>query len=146
MLSAILSILNVMGWLGVVLFTLVVVNTICGTIYNICTKQETFSWGKMLKGIAKAGLFYLSAALCGVAFTLLPFINEMIIAQFGVMLLSSELLNTLSSVGVLGLIASTIVVQGKKAVEGMIKLANVSADTEVITWEVKDPEEETEEA
>lgn len=141
MLEAIISTAKTMGWLGIVLGMLVIVNTVCGTVYNVCTKTETFKWGKLFKGLAKAGIFYASAALLSVAFTMLPFINEMITNSFGTILISTELLNTLSSVGVLGVVVSAIVVQSKKAIEGVTKLANMSSDTEVITWEVKDNEE-----
>lgn len=138
MLEAILSTLSIMGWLGVILGILVIVNTICGTIYNICSGKENFKWKKLFKGLGKAGIFYISAAFLSVAFTMLPFINEMITNSFGTMLISTELLNTLSSVGVLGVVASVIVVQAKKAIQGITNLANMSADTEVITWKVEE--------
>lgn len=143
MLTAILSTLGIMGWLGIILVLLVIVNTLCSTVYNVCSKKESFSWKKMLKGLAKAGLFYLSCVFAAIAFTMLPFINEMITNAFGIILLSNDLLNTLSSVGVLGIVISVIVVQGKKAIEGITKLANVSSDVETITWEVVENEEET---
>lgn len=138
MLEAILSTLSIMGWLGIILGILVVVNTICGTIYNICSGKENFKWKKLFKGLGKAGIFYISAAFLSVAFTMLPFINEMITNSFGTMLISTELLNTLSSVGVLGVVASVIVIQAKKAIQGITSLANMSADTEVITWKVEE--------
>ena len=138
MLEAILSTLSIMGWLGVILGILVIVNTICGTIYNICSGKENFKWKKLFKGLGKAGIFYISAAFLSVAFTMLPFINEMITDAFGTVLISTELLNTLSSVGVLGVVASVIVVQAKKAIQGITSLANMSADTEVITWKVEE--------
>lgn len=141
MLEAILSTLSIMGWLGIVLGILVVANTMCGTLRNVY-QGEDFSWKKMITGILKSVIFYIGAAMLGVAFTMLPYINDMIIASFGVELLSSELLNALSSVGVLGTIVSTIVVQGKKAITGIITLANTSADTEQITWEVIEEEGE----
>lgn len=75
---------------------------------------------------------------------MLPFINEMIVNTFGVILLSNDLLNAMSSIGVLGVVIGTIIVQGKKAIEGVTKLANISADTEVITWKVEIPEEDEE--
>lgn len=141
MLQAILSTLTTMGWLGIVLGILVVVNTVCGTVYNVHNGEE-FSWKKMIKGVSKSIIFYVSAALTGVAFTMLPFINEMITSSFGVILLSADLLNTLSGVAVLGIVISTVVVQGKKAVLGIIDLANMSADVkEEITWEVIEEEE-----
>ena len=138
MLEAILSTLTIMGWLGIILGILVIVNTVCGTIYNICSGKENFKWKKLFKGLGKAGIFYISAAFLSVAFTMLPFINEMITNAFGTVLISTELLNTLSSVGVLGVVASVIVVQAKKAIQGITSLANMSADTEVITWKVEE--------
>lgn len=138
MLEAILSTLSIMGWLGIILGILVIVNTICGTIYNICSGKENFKWKKLFKGLGKAGIFYISAAFLSVAFTMLPFINEMITNAFGTVLISTELLNTLSSVGVLGVVASVIVIQAKKAIQGITSLANMSADTEVITWKVEE--------
>ena len=141
MLEAIMSTLGIMGWLGVILGILVIVNTVCGTGTNI-TNGESFSWKKMLKGLAKAAIFYGSAICTSVAFTMLPYINEMIVNSFGVILLSTELLNTLSSVAVLGIVVSTVVVQAKKAIEGIIKLANISVGEEKITWEVIEEEED----
>lgn len=141
MLQAILSTLSTMGWLGVILGILVIVNTVCGTVYNV-HNGEQYSWRKMFKGIGKAAIFYVSAALTAVAFTMLPFINEMITSSFGVILLSADLLNTLSGVAVLGIVVSTVVVQAKKAIQGIVDLANMSADVkEEITWEVVDNEE-----
>lgn len=142
MLEAILSTLTIMGWLGIILGILVIVNTVCGTIYNICSGKENFKWKKLFKGLGKAGIFYISAAFLSVAFTMLPFINEMITDGFGTMLISTELLNTLSSVGVLGVVASVIVIQAKKAIQGITRLANMSAETEVITWKVIEEEED----
>ena len=141
MLEAIMSTLGIMGWLGVILGILVIVNTVCGTVTNI-TNGESFSWKKMLKGLAKAAIFYGSAICTSVAFTMLPYINEMIVNSFGVILLSTELLNTLSSVAVLGIVVSTVVVQAKKAIEGIINLANISVGEEKITWEVIEEEED----
>ena len=97
-----------------------------------------FKWKKLFKGLGKAGVFYISAAFLSVAFTMLPFINEMITDAFGTVLISTELLNTLSSVGVLGVVASVIVIQAKKAIQGITSLANMSSDTEVITWKVEE--------
>lgn len=138
MLEAILSTLSIMGWLGVILGILVIVNTVCGTIYNICSGKEKFKWKKLLKGLGKAVIFYISAAFLSVALTMLPFVNDAITNSFGTMLISTELLNTLSSVGVLGVVASVIIVQAKKAIRGITNLANMSADTEVITWKVEE--------
>lgn len=140
MLEAILSTLKIMGWLGVILGILVMVNTICGTVINV-SKGESFSWKKMLKGLAKAAIFYGSAVCTSVAFTVLPYINDMIINSFGVILLSTELLNTLSSVAVLAIVVATVIVQAKKAIQGVTDLANLSIGSEEITWEVVEDEE-----
>ena len=110
MLEAILSTLSIMGWLGIILAILV----------------------------GKAVVFYIAASLVSVAFTMLPYINEMITNSFGTVLLSSELLTTLSSIGVLGVVVSAIVVQGKKAIANTVKLANMSGNTEEITWKVEE--------
>lgn len=138
MLEAILSTLSIMGWLGVILGILVIVNTVCGTVFNISEKKESFSWKRLFTGIGKSIVFYMAAALVSIAFTMLPYINEMITEAFGVILLSNELLNTLSSVGVLGVVVSAVVVQGKKAITNTVKLANMSGESEEITWKVEE--------
>ena len=138
MLEAILSTLKIVGWLGVILGILVIVNTVCGTVFNISEKKEAFSWKRLFVGIGKSGVFYLASALVSVAFTMLPYINEMITNAFGTILLSNELLNTLSSVGVLGVVVSAIVVQSKKAIANTVKLVNMSGATEEITWKVEE--------
>jgi hypothetical protein len=138
MLEAILSTLSIMGWLGIILAILVIVNTVCGTVFNISEKKESFSWKRLLGGIGKSAVFYVAAALVSIAFTMLPYINEMITNAFGTILLSNELLNTLSSIGVLGVVVSAIVVQGKKAITNTVQLANMSGNTEEITWKVEE--------
>ena len=138
MLKAILSTLSIMGWLGVMLGILVIVNTVCGTVFNISEKKESFSWKRLFSGLGKSLIFYIAAALVSVAFTMLPYINEMITNAFGTILLSNELLNTLSSIGVLGVVISAIVVQGKKAITNTVQLANMTNNTEVITWNVEE--------
>ena len=138
MLKAILSTLSIMGWLGVILGILVIVNTVCGTVFNISEKKESFSWKRLFSGLGKSLIFYIAAALVSVAFTMLPYINEMITNAFGTILLSNELLNTLSSIGVLGVVISAIVVQGKKAITNTVQLANMTNNTEVITWNVEE--------
>lgn len=144
MLEAVLSTLATMGWLGIILGILVIVNTICGTVVNI-NNGEAFSWKKMFKGIFKALIFYGSAALTSVAFTMLPFINEMITTGFGVALISTDLLNMLSSVAVLGVVIAAVVFLGKKALQGVVNLANMCVgEKEVITWEVEDIVDEEE--
>jgi hypothetical protein len=72
------------------------------------------------------------------AFTMLPFINDMIVEVFKVELLSSEILNTLSTTAILGIVISSIIMQGKKAIKGMVDLMEVSSDVEKVTWEVEE--------
>lgn len=141
MLEAIMETLRIMGWLGVVLGILAFVNIVCGCIANVNNGQP-FSWKKFFKGILKVVIFYLSAVCVAVAFTMLPYINIMITNAFGVILISSEMLNTLSSVAVLGIVVTSVINQAKKAFENVKKLSEMSSDVEVITWEVIEPEEE----
>lgn len=138
MLEAIMKTLQIMGWLGIVLGILVVVNITTSTIYNVWSSKELFSWEKMLKGICKSLVFYLSAVAISIACTILPYVNEMITANFGVMLVSNETLEVLSSVGVLGIVMATVVVQAKKAIAGVSALSNVSTSSEEITWKVEE--------
>lgn len=142
MLEAIMSTLKIMGWLGIILGILVAVNTVCGIMVNV-NDGQAFSWRKMLKGLGKAALFYISSALTGVAFTMLPYVNEMITKSFGTMLISNEVLDTLSSVAVLAIVVGAVVLHAKKALEGIVELCNMSSK-EIITWEVIDPEKEEE--
>ena len=74
--------------------------------------------------------FFICSAFVAVVFTMLPFINEMINNIFNIELISNELLNTFSSVGVLGVVISTITTQGKKAIQGIVDLANISSNEE----------------
>lgn len=138
MLEAILSILKIMGWLGIILGILVVVNISTKTIYNVWSSKELFSWKKMLKGISKSLVFYISAVFICIAFTILPYVNEMITSTFGMILISNEMLETLSSVGVLGTVISAIVMQGKSAITGILALSKVSTNSEEITWSVEE--------
>lgn len=138
MLEAILSILKIMGWLGIILGILVVVNISTKTIYNVWSSKELFSWKKMLKGISKSLVFYISAVFICIAFTILPYVNEMIASTFGMILISNEMLETLSSVGVLGTVISAIVMQGKSAITGILALSKVSTNSEEITWSVEE--------
>lgn len=142
MLDAIIEVLRIMGWLGIILAILVITNTATGTLVNMWQHQETFSWKKLLKGIVKAAIFYISALFISVAFTMLPYINEMITNAFGQILISNEVLNTVSSVGVLAVVVAAVVSQAKKAIENVVRLANSSSETEKITWEVIEPEDE----
>ena len=134
MLNAILSTLRIIGWLGIVLAILSIVNIVTGTLVNMWKNHEDFNTKKMLKGILKVLVFFVSSAAIAIAFTILPFINDMITEAFNVVLLSNELLNTLSSVGVLGVVVSAVVVQGKKAIQGILDLSKISGnDPEEIT-------------
>ena len=138
MLEAIIATLKIMGWLGIILGILVVVNISSKTIYNVWSSKELFSWKKMLKGIGKSLVFYLSAVAISVACTMLPYVNEMITATFGVMLVSNETLEVLSSVGVLGIVMAAVVSQAKKAIAGISTLSKVSTSNEEITWTVEE--------
>ena len=138
MLDAILSTLGIMGWLGIVLMILVAVNTACGTVFNVFSKGEEFSWKRLLGGMGKALIFYVAAALVSVACAMLPYINNMITDSFGVMLLTDELLKTLSSVGVLGVVVSVITIQAKNAIKNTVQLANMGNQTEEVTWNVEE--------
>lgn len=138
MLNAIIETLTIMGWLGVVLGILVITNIISSTIYNVWSSKEEFSWKKMLKGILKAVIFYLSAAAISVAFTILPFINQMITNAFEVVLIANETLEMLSSVAVLGVVVAAVVAQGRKALTAITKMCAVSTNEEEITWTVEE--------
>jgi phage-related holin len=138
MLEAIMETLQIMGWLGIILGILVVVNIATSTIYNVWSSKELFSWKKMLKGISKSLVFYLSAVAISVACTMLPYVNEMITESFGVMLVSNETLEVLSSVGILGIVMATVITQAKKAIIGITTLSNVSTSDEEITWKVEE--------
>lgn len=91
----------------------------------------------MLKGLVKAVVFYISAAALSVAFTILPFINDMISNAFGTELISNDVLEMLSSAGVLGTVVTAIVMQGKRALTGLLKMQEVSTSEE-ITWNVEE--------
>ena len=129
-----------MGYLGIILGILVLINTICGVIKNTSEGQE-FSWKVLGKGLLKALIFYICSALLGVAFTMMPSVNTMITDVTGAQLFSPETLNTLSSVAVFTVVVAAIVAQGKKALEGIIELLEVKVSGELITWEVDDSEE-----
>ena len=129
MLETIIEVLKTMGWLGVILGILTFVNTICGIITNL-DRGEKFNLKKLLKGLLKAVMFYLSAVLTSIAFTMLPFINTMITKIFEIELLSSDTLNTLSTIAILGIIVAAIITQGKGAIENVNKLSIMSADVD----------------
>lgn len=139
MLETIIEVLKIMGWLGIILGILTFVNTICGIITNL-DEGEKFSFRKLFKGLAKAIIFYISAVLTASAFTMLPFINSMITDIFSIELLSSDTLNTLSSIAMLGIVVAAIIVQGKSALTNITRLANMSAN--VLIKEKNDVNEE----
>lgn len=129
MLETIIEVLKIMGWLGIILGILTFVNTICGIITNL-DRGEKFNLKKLLKGLLKAVMFYLSAVLTSIAFTMLPFINTMITKIFEIELLSSDTLNTLSTIAILGIIVAVIITQGKGAIENINRLSIMSADVD----------------
>ena len=128
MIQMILNTLTIMGWLGVTLGILAIVNIITGTLINIWKNNESFDQKKMIKGIVKVVTFFLSSAFVSIAFTILPFISKMITETFKIELISQEVLNTFSSVAVLGIVISTIVIQAKKAIQGITDLAKISSE------------------
>lgn len=132
MLNAIAETLKIMGVLGIILIILAIVNIITGTLFNIWENGENFSWKKMLQGIEKILIFYASSIAIAVAFTMLPFVNEQIIDAFNVTLINADTLHTLSSVAVLGTVIAAVIVQGKKAIAGIGKLANISSEVQVL--------------
>lgn len=139
MLEAIILTLKIMGWLGVILAILSSTNILTKTLTNVWSKKESFSWSKMFKGIGKVSVFYFSAVAVSIAFTILPFINEMITTFFGVMLISNDTLNTLSSTGILGIVMATVVMQGTKAIQSILELSKISTgEKEEITWKVEE--------
>ena len=127
MLETLIQTLIIMGWLGIVLVILAFVNILTGTLVNIWSGKEEFSGKKMAQGIAKVLAFYICAVFVAVAASLLPSINTMITNAFQVQLLTDELLNTFSSIAVLGVVISTIVVHAKKAIIGIGELSTLSS-------------------
>lgn len=142
MIETILNTLTIIGWLGIILGILASVNITTGTLINIWKNNENFDWKKMVRGIIKVLVFFISSAFIAISFTILPFISEMITNTFDIELISYEILNTFSSVAVLGIVISTILTQAKKAIEGITELANISLKTEDI---VKENEEDKKE-
>lgn len=126
----ILNTLQIMGYLGIVLGILAIVNITTQTLVNVWNNKEKFDWKKMIKGIIKVLVFFISSTFVAIAFTILPFINLMITNSFGTELISNELLNTFSNVGVLAIVISTITIQARKALDGVLKLANISSNIE----------------
>ena len=127
MLETVIETLTIMGWLGIVLIILAFVNILTGTLVNIWSGKEKFNGNKMVQGIIKVLAFYVCAVFVAIAASLLPSINTMITNAFQVQLLTDELLNTFSSISVLGVVISTIVVHAKKAIVGIGELASLSS-------------------
>lgn len=140
MYDKILSVLQIMGWLGIVLAILVFVNTICGVIKNM-SEGQSFSWSVLLKGLGKSLVFYICSVFIAVSFTMLPFINDMISAQCGMELISGETLDILSSTAVLSVVIAVVVSQGKKALEGIIELMHVKVANTMITGILEEDED-----
>ena len=142
MTEIILNTLVIMGWLGIILGIILITNTLSGTIANVWSGNEEFSWNKFFKGIGKALIFYVSAILLSIAATMLPFVNEMITQTLGTELLDTETLKTCSSIIVIGIVAYTIIDRMKDALENLQNLSGLkSSKEEVVTWEVEEDEE-----
>ena len=134
MYEALLATMKIVGWLGIILGLLTIVNTVCGIVVNVCKSGDKFSFKILFKGLFKALTFYVCSALLAIAFTILPFVNEMITNVYGVQFIANDTLTTLSTAAVLGVVVGVIVVQGKKALEGIIELTTVKAvQGEIIT-------------
>lgn len=123
-----LSLVQILLWLGLVFLGLVIINTATNTYYNIENKKENFSWKKLLKGFMKSGMFYVGCSMMAMIFNLLPFINGLIISSYGVTLLAPDMLNYFSAATVLGAIMAVVIQQGKKAIQGISKLGQIKID------------------
>ena len=124
MFEVLLPVLSIMGYLGIILGLLVLINTVCGVIKNTSAGQA-FSWKIFFKGILKAVVFYVCTVLLSVAFTMLPEVNTMITENAGVELFAQETLTTLSNVAVFAIVVGAVVAQGKSALEGVTELLSV---------------------
>ena len=126
MIDTILTTLQIVGFLGIILGIELIVNTLTGMVYNMIEKGEKFSWKKLFQGIGKALVFYVSAGALSIAFTMLPYVNDMITDVFSIELISTETLNTLSTVGVLSIVIMAIITQGTKAMKGISNLISIT--------------------
>lgn len=126
--EAIIEILSIMSWLGVILLLLTIVNISCKAYCNITQLGQKFSWKKVFGGIGKMFLFYCGASLTSVAFSLLPIVNEMINKTSEAELITNEALGQLSTLGVLGICINVIITHGKKALEGITALGKMSKE------------------
>lgn len=129
MFEIILPTLSIMGYLGIILGILVLINTVCGIMKNT-SEGQAFSGKILFKGLLKAAIFYVCAAALGVAFTMLPEVNGMIEQVAGVQLFGQETLNTLSSVAVFSVVVAAVIAQGQSALEGIIELLSVKVNPE----------------
>ena len=127
--ETILATLTIMGYLGIILSILVLINTICGIVKNTSEGQK-FSVKILFKGLLKALIFYLCSSLLSIAFSMIPEVNGIITDVAGVQLFGQDTLITLSNVAVFTVTVSAIVAQGKKALEGVIELLSVKVNTE----------------
>lgn len=135
---SILNTLGIMLWMGLILILLCSVNTVCSMAFNMIEKKESFDLKRFFQGIGKTLLFYGSSIAVAIAFTIIPFVNEMVTNVFGQVIISNDILQELSGFGVLGVCIAVIINQGRKAYEGILKLGEITSDTEEITWEVED--------
>jgi hypothetical protein len=133
-----------MGYLGIILGILVLINTVCGIIKNTNEGQK-FSWKILGKGLLKALVFYICSTLLGIAFTMLPEINTMIQQVTGVQLFSQDTLNTLSSVAVFAVVVAAVIAQGRSALEGVTELLAVKINPDKILKEENKAAEEKKE-
>jgi hypothetical protein len=133
-----------MGYLGIILGILVLINTVCGIIKNTNEGQK-FSWKILGKGLLKALVFYICSTLLGIAFTMLPEINTMIQQVTGVQLFAQDTLNTLSSVAVFAVVVAAVIAQGRSALEGVTELLAVKINPDKILKEENKAAEEKKE-
>lgn len=117
--------LSIMGWLGLVLGLLTLVNVTCKAFYNVTQLKQKFSWNRIFHGFRKMLLFYLSSICVSVAFSILPYVNVMINEAFNIELISNEMLEQLSALGVLAICLNTIIAHGKKALQGITALGQL---------------------
>ena len=106
MLEAIMEILRIMGWVGVVLGIIATVNLICGTNLLISTWSNIFL-KKFFKGILKCNFLY-EAVFVSVAFTMLPYINTMITDALD-RLLSKAIIKHFIKCRSLGIVVASVV-------------------------------------
>ena len=64
-----------MGWLGIALAILAIVNIVTGTLINIWSGKETFNGKKMIKGIVKILAFYICSVFVQYMSSTCPVIN-----------------------------------------------------------------------